>query len=72
MHDTSDKQWLTRIVHAGQEPDPVTGAVSVPIYQSSTFAFRSADHGASLSILEERARVDSPLDAEALRRGQRE
>jgi len=48
MHDTSDKQWLTRIVHAGQEPDPVTGAVSVPIYQSSTFAFRSADHGASL------------------------
>jgi methionine-gamma-lyase len=48
MHDTSDMQWLTRIVHAGQESDPTTGAVSVPIYQSSTFAFRSADHGAAL------------------------
>jgi methionine-gamma-lyase len=48
MHDTSDKQMLTRIIHAGQHSDPATGAVSVPIYQSSTFAFRSADHGAAL------------------------
>jgi cystathionine gamma-synthase len=27
----------TRAIHAGQEPDPLTGAVSVPIYQTSTF-----------------------------------
>ncbi len=32
----------TRVVHAGEAPDPVTGAVGVPIYQSATFAFRSA------------------------------
>ena len=30
----------TRIIHAGQHPDPATGAVSTPIYQTSTFAFR--------------------------------
>ncbi len=27
----------TRAIHAGQEPDPLTGAVTVPIYQTSTF-----------------------------------
>jgi cystathionine beta-lyase/cystathionine gamma-synthase len=30
--------FSTRAIHAGQEPDPLTGAVSVPIYQTSTFA----------------------------------
>src|ERR671910_696441 len=28
----------TRAIHEGQEPDPATGAVAVPIYQTSTFA----------------------------------
>jgi len=37
----------TRVVHAGPEPDPLHGAVSVPIYQSSTFSFRSAEEGAA-------------------------
>jgi methionine-gamma-lyase len=36
----------TEAVHAGTEPDPHFGAVSVPIYQSSTFAFNSVDEGA--------------------------
>jgi methionine-gamma-lyase len=40
------------MVHAGQEPDS-TGAVTVPIYQTSTFAFRNADHGAALFAGEE-------------------
>jgi cystathionine gamma-synthase len=36
----SDKQhgFATRAIHAGQEPEPHTGAVIVPIYQTSTFA----------------------------------
>ena len=38
----------TRIIHGGQHPDHETGAVSVPIYQSSTFAFESAEHGAAV------------------------
>jgi len=46
MSDSSQHQLSTRVIHAGQHADPVTGAVSVPIYQSSTFAFRSADEGA--------------------------
>jgi methionine-gamma-lyase len=37
----------TLAIHAGQEPDPVYGGVSVPIYQSSTFAFASAEQGAA-------------------------
>jgi methionine-gamma-lyase len=37
----------TNVIHAGQEPDPVYGGVSVPIYQSSTFAFESAEQGAA-------------------------
>ena len=36
----------TEAVHAGSEPDPRFGAVSVPIYQSSTYAFDSVDQGA--------------------------
>ena len=39
--------FATDCIHAGQHADPVTGAVSVPIYQSSTFAFKDADHGAA-------------------------
>jgi len=34
---TSDHGFSTRAIHAGQEPDPRTGAVVPPIYQSSTF-----------------------------------
>lgn len=37
----------SKLIHSGHEPDQ-TGAVNVPIYQSSTFAFRSAAHGAAL------------------------
>lgn len=37
----------SQIIHAGQHPDPATGAVSTPIYQTSTFAFRDADEGAA-------------------------
>lgn len=33
-----DAGFSTRAVHAGQEPDPTTGAVVVPVYQTSTYA----------------------------------
>ena len=41
MGDSSlrpDSGFGTRSIHAGQEPDPTTGAVIVPIYQTSTYA----------------------------------
>src|SRR5207248_207000 len=34
---TSHMGFATDAIHAGQEPDPATGAVTVPIYQTSTF-----------------------------------
>jgi O-acetylhomoserine/O-acetylserine sulfhydrylase-like pyridoxal-dependent enzyme len=34
-------KFSTKAIHAGQEPDPTTGAVSVPIYQTSTYARRA-------------------------------
>ena len=38
MTEHFDDGFATRAIHAGQEPDPGTGAVVVPIYQTSTFA----------------------------------
>jgi len=42
----------TLALHAGQHPDPATGARAVPIYQSTSFVFRDVDHAASLFNLE--------------------
>ena len=30
--------FATRAIHAGQDPDPLTGSIAVPIYQTSTYA----------------------------------
>ena len=35
----------TRIIHLGSHPDPHTGSLNVPIYQTSTFVFKSAEEG---------------------------
>ena len=32
------RRFATRAIHAGQEPEPATGAITVPIYQTSTYA----------------------------------
>ncbi len=49
------EQWgfETRMIHAGAEPDPTTGARAVPIYQTTSFVFRDTDHAAALFGLEE-------------------
>ncbi len=47
MKDIEKRGLNTKIIHAGQHIDPATGAVATPIYQTSTFAFRDADHGAA-------------------------
>lgn len=39
-------------LHAGQQPDPVTGARAVPIYQTTSFVFDSPEHAASLFNLQ--------------------
>ena len=40
-------------VHAGNTPDPTTGARQIPIYQSTAFVFRDAEHAAALFNLQE-------------------
>ena len=40
-------------VHAGQEADPTTGSRVVPIYQTSSYVFNNAEHGANLFALKE-------------------
>ncbi len=42
----------TLALHAGQQPDPVTGARAVPIYQTTSYMFEDTDHAASLYNLE--------------------
>ena len=37
LHDDLEHRFATRAVHAGQFPDPLTGAVMTPIYQTSTY-----------------------------------
>lgn len=40
-------------LHAGQEVDPTTGSRAVPIYQTSSYVFKDAEHGANLFALKE-------------------
>jgi len=46
-------RFETLQLHAGQEPDPTTNARAVPIYQTTSYVFNSADHGANLFALKE-------------------
>jgi O-acetylhomoserine (thiol)-lyase len=48
-------------VHAGNRPDPATGARQVPIYQSTAFVFKDADHAARLFNLQEVGYIYSRL-----------
>ncbi|ABD86893.1 O-acetylhomoserine aminocarboxypropyltransferase [Rhodopseudomonas palustris] len=42
----------TLSLHAGQQPDPLTGSRAVPIYQTTSYVFQDADHAAALFNLE--------------------
>ncbi len=43
----------TIALHGGQQPDPATGARAVPIYQTTSYQFKSAEHAANLFGLKE-------------------
>src|SRR6266576_5217472 len=57
----------TLSLHAGQRPDPVTGARAVPIYFTTSFVFRDADHAAALFNMERGghvySRISNPTNA---------
>jgi O-acetylhomoserine (thiol)-lyase len=53
MPEEKKQQFATLAVHAGQTPDPATGARAVPIYQTTSYLFQDADHAGRLFALKE-------------------
>lgn len=53
--ETNGRQFgfTTRQLHAGQQPDPTTGARAVPIYQTTSYVFKDTGHAARLFALQE-------------------
>ncbi|QEM10351.1 O-acetylhomoserine aminocarboxypropyltransferase/cysteine synthase family protein [Mucilaginibacter rubeus] len=49
----STLKFETLQLHAGQEVDPTTGSRAVPLYQTTSYVFNSAEHGANLFALKE-------------------
>ncbi|UWX57034.1 O-acetylhomoserine aminocarboxypropyltransferase/cysteine synthase [Chlorobaculum sp. MV4-Y] len=54
-------RFETLQVHAGQEPDPVTGSRAVPIYQTTSYVFENAEHGADLFALRKAGNIYTRL-----------
>jgi O-acetylhomoserine (thiol)-lyase len=59
----ADRPWgfRTRALHAGGAPDPTTGARAVPIYQTTSYVFESADDAATLFALQKYGNVYSRI-----------
>src|SRR5271168_1027031 len=54
MPESENKPGLaTLALHAGQEPDPATGARAVPIFSTTSYVFHDTDHAANLFALKE-------------------
>jgi O-acetylhomoserine (thiol)-lyase len=54
-------KFATLALHAGQRPDPATGARAVPIYQTTSYVFEDADHAAALFNLERAGHIYSRI-----------
>ncbi|MBT9244379.1 O-acetylhomoserine aminocarboxypropyltransferase/cysteine synthase [Gemmobacter fulvus] len=61
MTDARPQGFDTLAIHAGAKPDPATGARNVPIYQTTAYVFRDADHAARLFNLQEVGYIYSRL-----------
>ncbi len=57
----TNQAFDTLQIHAGAEPDPATGARQVPIYQTTAYVFKDADHAARLFNLQEVGYIYSRL-----------
>ena len=53
MSNNKSYKFETLQLHAGQTADPTTGSRAVPIYQTSSYVFKNAEHGANLFALKE-------------------
>jgi O-acetylhomoserine (thiol)-lyase len=67
MSGPKSLRFDTLSLHAGQAPDPQFGARAVPIYQTTSYVFRDADHAASLFNMERGghvySRISNPTNA---------
>ena len=54
---STDWSFETRQIHAGQQPDPATGARALPIYATTSYVFRDTDHAAALFGLAETGNI---------------
>ena len=55
-------KFSTKTVHAGQAPDPTTGAISTPIYQTSTYVLKSPGKtGITMILREDCSRSSKPI-----------
>src|SRR5690606_16505267 len=61
MADPRHLQFDTLALHAGQAPDPQTGARAVPIYQTTSYVFRDTDQAAGLFNLERAGHIYSRI-----------
>jgi O-acetylhomoserine (thiol)-lyase len=61
MSEDRTLAFETLQIHAGTAPDPATGARQVPIYQTTAYVFRDADHAAKLFNLQEVGYIYSRL-----------
>ncbi|MFT8314457.1 MAG: homocysteine synthase [Clostridium sp.] len=61
MSEERKYSFETLQVHAGQEVDPTTGSRAVPIYQTTSYVFKNADHAANLFQLKEPGNVYSRI-----------
>jgi len=59
--DDTDPGFGTRSVHAGEEPDPATGARATPIYQTTSYEFDDAEDAAAQFALEKPGHIYSRL-----------
>jgi O-acetylhomoserine (thiol)-lyase len=60
-HEPREFGFETRAVHAGQRPDPYTGARAIPIYQSSAFVFEDTESAAAYFNLQEYGNIYSRI-----------
>ncbi|MEO0402130.1 MAG: PLP-dependent transferase, partial [Pseudomonadota bacterium] len=61
MTDGPKYGFDTLQIHAGARPDPATGSRQTPIYQSTAYVFRDAEHAAALFNLQEVGYIYSRL-----------
>nr|WP_274637893.1 bifunctional o-acetylhomoserine/o-acetylserine sulfhydrylase [Microbacterium bovistercoris] len=57
MSATENWRFETAQIHAGAQPDPVTGARATPIYQTTSYVFKNTEHAANLFSLAETGNI---------------